>query len=251
MHTHQEKLLQLFLRLAPIEGVPRGERRIADEVLRILRSAGVRAIEDDTAGKIDGDTGNLFCLPESFDANAPSVLLSAHLDTVQSTSSLSVRVTDDRVTSDGTTILGADNRMGLAVLVDLLLSIAHSKNTFKNFFVVFTVCEERGLKGANTLDLSVYPVLAAYVFDCSRRPGVYIREAVGLSVFTAEFVGKAAHAGIAPEEGVSAIALCSNSISKLQLGRIDPETTVNIGTIHGGEAFNIVPERVKIEGEIR
>lgn len=244
-------LLPLFLRLAPIDGVSHKERAVADEVSAILRQAGVRVVEDNSARLVKGDTGNLLCFPPTFDPNVPSIMLTAHLDTVQSTSALKVLVTEDRVTSDGRTILGADNRMGLAILVDLLLRVAGLKDPHRNFFVVFTVCEETGLNGADALDLSPYNVTASYVFDCSRRPGVYIREAAGIRTFSAEFIGKASHAGVAPEQGVSAIALSSAAIARLRLGRIDADTTANIGKIHGGQAVNVVPAKVKIEGEVR
>ncbi len=117
--------------------------------------------------------------------------------------------------------------------------------------MAFTVCEETGLNGAEAVDLSPYKLSAVYVFDCSRRPGIYIRESVGLHTFNAEFIGKASHAGVAPEEGVSAIGMAAAGISKLRLGQIDKDTTVNIGKIKGGKAINIVPERVSIEGEVR
>jgi tripeptide aminopeptidase len=178
-------------------------------------------------------------------------MLEAHLDTVQPTGSLQVIVKEDRVCSDGTTILGADNRMGLSILIDLLLHSNEMEGPKKNFFVALTVGEETGLYGAAALDLSRHKVSAAFVFDCSKRPGIYIRESVGLYDFTAQFVGKAAHAGVAPEEGVSAIALAASAISKIRLGRLDPETTANIGRIYGGDATNVVPERVTVEGEVR
>jgi tripeptide aminopeptidase len=94
-------------------------------------------------------------------------------------------------------------------------------------------------------------VKSVYVFDCSRRPGIYIRECVGLTGFTARFIGRAAHAGVAPEEGINAIALSAAAISKVRLGRVEPDTTVNIGKIRGGEAVNVVPDVVTIEGEVR
>jgi tripeptide aminopeptidase len=131
------------------------------------------------------------------------------------------------------------------------MEAARDETTQRNFFVVFTVGEETGLYGADAIDLSPYLLSCAYVFDCSKRPGVYIREAVGLRMFTAQFIGKAAHSGVAPEEGISAIQLASTAITRLQLGRIDAETTANIGKIQGGEAVNAIPERVTIEGEVR
>ena len=251
MLSRQQELLSLFLRLAPIEGVSHAERAIADEVTTILGRGGVRVLEDDAAGVVKGNAGNLLCFPPSFDGQAPAILLEAHLDTVQSTAFLRPVVKEDRVTSDGTTILGADNRMGLSILVDLLLGVAGSTAPHRNFFVALTVCEETGLYGADAIDFSRHKVTAAYVFDCSKRPGIYILESVGLYAYTAQFLGKAAHAGVAPEEGVSAIGLAAAAISKLRLGRIDADTTSNIGKIYGGEAVNVVPDKVTIEGEVR
>jgi tripeptide aminopeptidase len=251
MNSRQQELLSLFLRLAPIEGVSHFERAIADEVITILRASGIDVIEDQSATIVKGNTGNILCFPPGFRADASAIMLEAHLDTVQPTGLLKAIVKEDRVCSDGSTILGADNRMGLSILVDLLLHSKEISGPKKNFFVALTVGEETGLYGAAALDLSKYKVTTAFVFDCSKRPGIFIRESVGLYDFTAQFVGKAAHAGVAPEEGVSAIALAALAISKIQLGRIDAETTANIGKIFGGEATNIVPERVTVEGEVR
>lgn len=251
MSSAQQELLALFLRLAPIEGVSHAERAITDEVTALLRQGGIRVVEDNAAGIVKGNSGNLLCFPPAFDDHAPAILLEAHLDTVQSTAALKAVVHDDRVTSDGTTILGADNRMGLSILVDLLLRGAKTRASHRNFFVALTVCEETGLYGADALDLASRKVAAAYVFDCSKRPGIYIMESVGLYAFTAQFIGKAAHAGVAPEEGISAIALSAAAISKLRFGRIDADTTANIGKIYGGEAVNVVPDKVTIEGEVR
>jgi tripeptide aminopeptidase len=251
MTSRQQELLSLFLRLAPIDGVSHMERAIADEVMTTLRSAGIDVIEDQSAPVVKGNTGNLLCFPPGFRADVSAIMLEAHLDTVQPTGSLKVIVKEDRICSDGSTILGADNRMGLSILVDLLLHTHETPGPKKNFFVALTVGEETGLYGAAALDFSKLNVSAAFVFDCSKRPGVFIRESVGLYDFTALFVGKAAHAGVAPEEGVSAIALAASAISKIQLGRLDQETTANIGKIFGGEASNVVPERVTVEGEVR
>jgi tripeptide aminopeptidase len=251
MTSRQQELLSLFLRLAPIDGISHVERAIADEVTTILRSAGVDVIEDESAPAVKGNTGNLLCFPPGFRSDVSAIMLEAHLDTVQPTASLKVIVKEDRVCSDGSTILGADNRMGLSILVDLLLHSNDLRGPKKNFFVALTVGEETGLYGAAALDLTRFAVSAAFVFDCSKRPGIFIRESVGLYEFSVQFIGKAAHAGVAPEEGVNAIALAASAISKIRLGRLDPETTANIGKIYGGEATNIVPERVTVEGEVR
>ena len=247
----RERLINLFTRFATIDGLSLRERQIADEVSAVLRGAGVRVLEDSAGTRLNGAAGNLLCFPPGFDANQPTIMLTAHLDTVLPTAKLKPVREEVRITSDGTTILGADNRVGVSVLTYLLLAVTEKKLPCKNFFVAFTIAEEVGLLGASTIDLSLYGVQSIFVFDCSRTPGVYIRECVGLSLFKARFVGKAAHAGVAPEEGVNAIALAGAGIADLQLGRIDQDLTVNIGKISGGEATNVVPDKVDIEGEVR
>jgi len=251
MSSSHNDLVSLFLRLAPVDGVSHAERAIADEVASLLRESGIRVDEDDVAARVKGNAGNLFCFPPMFDKTKPAIVLEAHLDTVQSTARLKALVREDRITSDGTTILGADNRMGTSILVDLLRDTTRPGFRCSNFFVLLTVCEETGLYGAEAADLSPYDVQAVFVFDCSKRPGIFIRESVGLYAFTAQFNGKAAHAGVAPEEGISAIALAAAAISRIPLGRIDQDTTANIGKIYGGEATNVVPDKVVIEGEVR
>ena len=244
-------LVDLFLRLARIEGVSLAERSIANEVAILLTRAGIRVAEDDSAKMFGGTTGNLLCFPPEYRADQPAIMLTAHLDTVKSTAELKPVVDSTSIRSDGTTILGADNRLGLSVLACLLKDVAEEKIPHSNFFVVFTVGEETGLFGAGSVDLSPFHASCAYVFDCSKRPGVYIRDSVGLYAFEAEFIGKAAHSGVSPEKGVSAILLASAAIAKLTLGRIDADTTANIGKIYGGEAINSIPEKVTIKGEVR
>jgi tripeptide aminopeptidase len=245
------ELRDLFLRLAAVDGVSLHERSIADAIADTLRSCGLRVVEDGTGASIGGNAGNLLCFPPDFRTGEPAIVLTAHLDTVQPTAGLRPQLLADRITSDGTTILGADNRMGLSILTYLLMQITRKALPHRNFFVVHTVAEEIGLFGAEQIDLSPYRVEAAYVFDSSRRPGIYVRECVGLSLFEATFHGKAAHAGVAPEDGVNAIALAANAIATMQIGRIDRTMTTNVGWIAGGGATNIVPDRVTIKGEVR
>ena len=249
--TSPLSLTELFLHLAGVEGVSLAERRIADTVIAVLRDADVRVVEDGSAAILGGTAGNLLCFPPDFRAGSPAIMLTAHLDTVESTAALRPVVDATTIRSDGSTILGADNRMGLAVLVETLRAVVREKIAHRNFFVVFTVGEETGLFGAGTVDVSPFAPTGAYVFDCSKRPGYYIRECVGLHTFTADFIGKAAHAGVAPEEGVSAIRMACAAISKLRLGRVDPDTTANVGRIRGGEALNAIPAHATIEGEVR
>jgi len=244
-------LLDLFVRLVRIDGVSLAERRVADEVTALLSGRGVRVVEDDSAALLGGNTGNLLCFPPSYRPESPAIMLTAHLDTVESTALLRPVIDSTSIRSDGSTILGGDNRLGLAVLTQMLSNVVTGHLPHRNFFVVFTVGEETGLYGAGTVKVSHMSPTGAYVFDCSKRPGVYIRESVGLHTFKAQFIGKAAHAGVAPEEGVSAIQLACTGVTRLHLGRIDDGTTANVGRIRGGEALNAIPENATIEGEVR
>jgi tripeptide aminopeptidase len=234
------ELLPLFLHLCRIEGAPRSERPVVDEVMKILRTAHIEVVEDGAGAVIGGDAGNLLCFPPLFDRNIPATMMVAHLDTIRPTGTSAPVVKEDRIVSDGKSILGSDNRAAVAVLVRLLIDAARSDRFHKNFFVLFTVAEEIGLFGSGAADLSRYQVEEAFVFDCSQRPGTYIRECAGLHLFRAQIHGIAAHAGIAPEEGVNAITLASKAISQIQLGHIDADTTANI-----------VPDLVTIQGEVR
>jgi tripeptide aminopeptidase len=246
-----ENLQSLFLRFAAINGVSLEERLLADEIAALLRANGVRVLEDEAGKRLGGNTGNLICLPSDFLAGEPAIMLTAHLDTVQPTASLRTMVSNGRISSDGATILGADNRLGAAVLTHLLLSVALERRRHKNFFVVFTVAEELGMLGASQLDLTKFNVRCGYVFDCSQRPGVYIQKCAGAAVFRAKVLGKAAHAGVAPEEGINAIALAGAALVKIQTGRLDADTIVNVAKISGGKALNVVPDEVVVEGEVR
>lgn len=246
-----DALTNLFLQLAAIDGVSLQERLIADRITTLLRVHKIHVMEDGAGKRLSGEAGNLICLPPDFKPDAPAVMLSAHLDTVQSTAALRTKIENGRIHSDGTTILGADNRLGVTALMHLLLNLSLLPPAHKNFFVAFTVAEELGMLGAAQLDLSAYQVEGGFVFDCSQRPGVYIQKCAGAAVFQAKVLGRAAHAGVAPEEGINAIALASAALAKIQTGRLDAETTVNVAKISGGKALNIVPDEVIIEGEVR
>jgi tripeptide aminopeptidase len=223
---------------------------MADFVRERLKDLPVRVLEDGAAAAVGGDSGNLLCVPDRFDPVSPAVALFAHLDTPRPTEGVSPRVLEDRITSDGSTILGVDNRAGTSVLLFTLREWLQSDHP-GNFIVVFTVGEELGMLGAKQLDLGPYNVRMGFVFDCSKRPGVYIGSAVGCSLYTATFLGRASHAGVAPEKGVHAIRAAAEAVASIPSGRLSPTMTANIGTIQGGSATNIVPESCSLEGEVR
>lgn len=243
-------LVDLFLSAVAVDAPSLREAPMGDFVRSALAGLPLRLLEDAAGGKIGGTAGNLICIPDRFDPTRPSIALFAHLDTPKPTTGVRPGVTGDRIVSDGTTILGVDNRAGTSVLLDALRR--HAGNPAAgNFVVVFTVGEELGMLGAKHVDLSPYNVRMGFVFDCSRRPGVYIRAAVGCSLYTATFHGRSSHAAVAPEKGVHAIRAAALALTRLPLGRIGPQMTANVGMIQGGTATNIIPDTCVLEGEVR
>lgn len=243
-------LVTLFLDAVKVEAQSLKERPMAEFVRRSLADLPVRIVEDNTAPSFQGECGNLICIPRGFDPSRPAIALLAHMDTPRPTLHVKPVVTADRITSDGTTALGVDNRAGTAVLLHVLREHLATQSR-ANFIVVFTVGEELGLYGSKYVDLAPYNVKACYVFDCSKRPGYYIRSCVGCSLYTATFIGRPSHAAVAPEKGISAIAMAAAAIQRIPHGRLSPTMTTNVGMIGGGTAMNVIPERCKIEGEVR
>jgi len=243
-------LVALFLEAVKVDSLSLKERPMAEFVRRILAGLPVEIREDHTSRLFSGECGNLICIPQGFNPSRPSVALLAHMDTPRSTAQVHPVISDSRITSDGTTALGVDNRAGNSLLLHALRGHL-SSGGLGNFVVVFTVAEELGLYGSKYIDLSPYNVKMCFVFDCSKRPGAFIQAAVGCSLYNATFVGKTSHAAVAPEKGVNAIKIASKAISQIPIGRLSPTMTSNVGMISGGTATNVVPDRCTIQGEVR
>jgi len=243
-------LTGLFLEAVAVDAQSLKEGPMARFVRNILSTVPVTVHEDDTAPLFGGECGNLICVPRGFDPSRPALALLAHMDTPRSTAKVRPVVSETRIESDGTTALGVDNRAGTSVLLHALRQWHHA-GMEGNFIVVFTVAEEVGPFGSKHIDLSPYNVAMCFVFDCSRRPGTFIQAAVGCSLYNAVFQGRSSHAAVSPEKGVNAIQMASRAISKIPLGRLSPTMTANVGTIAGGTATNVVPDRCAIQGEVR
>ena len=242
----RRKLLKTFKELAAIYGPGRRERDVADYIGERLDNLWP-VVEDDAADALDGDAGNLLI---KIDGEGEPLLLSAHMDTVEPCAGVKPVVKNGYVYSRGDTILGADDRAAVAVLLELA-EIADRLPRRRPVEILFTVAEEVGLRGAKHFDYRSLESKAGFAFDTSQPPGYAVNAAPGSELVTATFRGRAAHAGIEPEKGISAIQMASAAIAAMQLGRIDHETTANIGVISGGQAINIVSERADIEGEVR
>jgi tripeptide aminopeptidase len=242
------RMLERFVRLCEIPSPTGSERAVADAVASELRELGVDVSEDDAAARAQAGAGNLLArLPGRGD---DWVMLCAHLDTVPEGGKIEVVLDDGVYRSRGGTILGADDKAAVAVLVELAARHAEDPPPV-GLELLFTVAEEDGLRGAKAFDLGSLRSRYGFVIDHASPIGEILVAAPTYKRLAAEFVGREAHSGIRPEEGRSAIAAAAAAIAEMELGRIDPETTANVGLIDGGTATNIVPGRCRIEGEAR
>jgi tripeptide aminopeptidase len=243
------RLNDTFAELCAIASPFGRERAVADRVAAELRSLGLVVEEDEAAQELGGDTGNLLArLPGRSER---SVLLCAHLDTVPHDGAIEPVLVDAAWESAGDTILGADNKATVAVL----LALAHRaavEGTPVGVELVFTVGEENGLRGAKAFDVSRLRSDVGYVYDHASPIGEIVVGSPTFYRLQARFRGQAAHAGLRPEDGRSAIVAAAKAIGAMRLGRLDPETTANVGNIHGGtDGTNVVPELCTINAEAR
>ena len=241
-------LRERFVRLCETPSPTGSERAVADDVLAELRRLGVEVAEDDAAGPARAGSGNVIArVPGTGDR---WVAFFAHLDTVPEPGAIEVELADGVFRSRGETILGADNKAAVAVLVELATRRAASPAP-AGLELVFTVAEEDGLRGAKEVDLGGLRSRYGYVLDHASPIGEVITAAPTYQRVTAEFEGVEAHAGIRPEAGHSAIEAAAAAIGAMELGRLDAETTANVGLISGGSASNVVAGHCRIEGEAR
>jgi tripeptide aminopeptidase len=243
-----QRMLDRFVRLCEI-GSPTGEEReVADAVLDELRGLGVDAAEDASATPAQAGAGNIVArVPGRADR---WVSFFAHLDTVPHDDPIEVARDDGTFRSRGDTILGADNKAAVTVLMELAARHVADPGPL-GLELVFTVAEEDGLRGAKELDISSLRAPFGFVLDHATPIGEVIVAAPTYKRLIAEFRGHEAHAGINPEDGHSAIAAAAAAVAEMKLGRLDDETTANVGMIVGGTASNVVPGHCRILGEAR
>ena len=243
--------LSLFLELAAIPSPPGRERAVADRVVAELRGLGLELDEDDTAGTTGSEIGNLYCaLPGDGNGGTP-LFFCAHLDTVPPEGEIVPVVEDGIVRNSAGTILGADNKAAVVAMVEAVRRLVEDGRPHAGVELLLTPKEEVGLVGAAAFDESRLHARVGYVYDMAAPIGTVIMAAPHSRKLDFRFHGRAAHSGMYPEEGRSAIAAASRAIADFRLGRLDDETTTNVGTIRGGTARNIVPEWCGFEAEAR
>ncbi len=244
-------VLDLFTELCAIPSPPGEERAVADRVLAELRELGLAVEEDDAGAAIGSTIGNLLCrLPGRVEGGTP-IFLCAHLDTVPPLGPIEPVVEDGVVRNAGGTILGADNKSAVVAMIEAARRIVSEGRAHAGVELLFTPKEEVGLLGAGAFDVSKLEAELGFVYDQAAPIGDVIMGAPYQRSLVVRFHGRPAHAGMVPEEGRSAIAAASRAIADLRLGRLDEETTANVGTITGGSGRNIVPEWCELHAEAR
>jgi len=239
-------LVDLFLDLIRIDAVSGKEKPVADFIRDYAAKLGFEATTDDAVTLSEGNSGNLI-IPIH---GGGDFLLMAHMDTPRSTQGVNPELLDDRITSDGTTILGVDDRGGISAILWAFSQAIQNKKKIKPCTLLFSVCEETTLAGSLFYTPSA-GITHGFVFDSHLPPGKFVSETCGAIAFRMEINGRSSHAGVAPEKGVNAIQIATEGMRSFPFGRIDPCTTANIGIINGGTATNVVPDLIVLEGEIR
>lgn len=248
--VNRDRLAQTFLELVRIDSVSREEGSIACRVCEIFaEELGAETKTDESRPLTGSETGNLVVrIPGSIPVRP--LFFNAHLDTVEPGRGVRPVLQNGRFSSDGSTILGADDKAAIAILIEAARILRDTGIPHGPVEFLFTVCEEIGLLGAKALDPALLSAREGFALD-STDPNILITRAPQAIRFTLKVVGKAAHAGISPELGIHAIQIAAKAMAGISLGRIDPDTTANIGIIRGGTATNIVPSECVLEGEVR
>lgn len=248
--AERERLAETFESLCRIESPSYRERTCADWILAELDGMGVGVEEDEAGQQVGSDAGNLHALIPG--SGSESILICAHMDTVPLAAPVDPLIRDGGWENANDAILGADNKAAVAVALELARRVtAGGERPWVGLELLFTICEEVALQGAKAFDVSKLSSGFGYVFDHASPIGEVVLASPTYYRIVAEIRGRAAHAGIRPESGRSAIAAAAQGIAAMQLGRIDSQSTANVGTIGGGTNANVVPERCRIEAESR
>lgn len=247
----REALVAEFCDLVRTDSLSGCEGAVMDLVAAKLDALGLSSTRDKAAEAIGGETGNLIAKLPATDPERPAIMLNAHVDTVQPGRGVVPVIEGDAIRSAGETVLGADDKAGVAVILAAVRELLTTPISHGEVQVVFTVAEEIGLYGAQHLDYSLVSPDYAFVLDGGAQVGELTVGAPSAVKMTWRVQGVATHAGVHPERGTNAIQIAAQAIANMRMGRLDEETTANIGRIDGGLARNIVPDRCEVWGEAR
>jgi len=248
---NEDRLIARFLNMIKIDSPSRMEEEFCKYLQKEFSALGYHSVIDQAGIKFNSLGGNLLVHVKGNNQNIPPMLFSAHMDTVVSNKNLKTIIEKGTIRTDGKTILGGDDKAGIAILLEAITIIKERKLAHGDLELVFTIGEEIGLYGSRYLDYSLLKSKFGYVLDSGGDVGTVINNAPGQEDFKIQIIGKEAHSGVNPEDGINAIQMAGDFLTWFPYGKIDEETTGNIGTISGGEAVNIVPGKVDLVGEFR
>jgi len=246
---NKQRICDEFMRQASIDSPSFKEAEIAKYLQNRFNELGAEIQFDAAGDKIGSNSGNMIARLAGTRAGEP-LLLSAHMDTVTPAENVDPVLNDGIFSSAGNTILGGDDKSGIVEIIEAIEVLNEQNIPHGPLEIAITICEEQGLLGAKNLDFTQFKAKHGIALDTTGID-IVINRAPAANRFKIEISGHEAHAGVCPEQGISAIQIASRSIAKMTLGRIDAETTANIGTIHGGLASNIIPSQVSLRGEVR
>jgi tripeptide aminopeptidase len=249
--VNRERLVQTFIDLARQNTPPRAEKAASDIAFKMLEAVGFQCEYDDAGEKVGGNVGNLIAFKKGTVPSAPPIFFSAHFDTVEPTPGLEPIIDDDIIRSDGKTIVGADDKCGVAPIIEAMYMLQEQQIPHGDIQLLLTICEEIGLVGAKVMDPSRIKARYGFVLDAGPPVGSFVYSAPTQEIFDVHIHGKPAHAGAQPEEGISAIVVAAKAIARMKIGRVDFETTANVGIIQGGTATNIITSEVYLKCEAR
>ena len=247
---NEERIKNLLLELVQIDSVSREERDVAERIKAYCEELGAEVFIDGAGEQVGGNTGNVIARFPGTLPQAEPIMMSAHMDTVVPGKGVKPIVEGDIIRTDGSTVLGGDDKSGCSVIIETIRCLQEQAIPHAPIDAVFSICEEVGLLGAKHLDMSKVRAKYGLVFD-SDDPGFLFTRGPSADHFEIKIYGLESHAGVAPEQGISAIRIAAEAISAMNLFRIDDETTANIGVIRGGEATNIITNLVTLLGEAR
>ncbi|MCS1350818.1 M20/M25/M40 family metallo-hydrolase [Mechercharimyces sp. CAU 1602] len=248
---NEKRLLAEFLELVQTDSQTGDEREICDLLTKKLTELGFDVVEDDSARVTGHGSGNLIATLAPTQENTSRIYFTAHMDTVAPGKGVQPSLQEGYVVTDGTTTLGADDKAGLAAMLEGVRSLQEQKLPHGQIQFIITAGEESGLVGAKNLDHSFVQADYGFAIDSNGPVGQIYNSAVAKASLFATIIGKPAHAGVNPEDGKSAIEVACRAIAHMKLGRIDDETTANVGKYDGGTAMNVVAERVELVAEAR
>jgi len=248
---NEQRIIDNFLEMVKIPSPSLKERAMADYAKAQLEKIGLEVIEDNAGESSNGNSGNVIGILKANGSKNKKILFSAHMDTVLPCSKVTPIVENKIIKSDGTSVLGGDDKAGIAAILEMLKQIKENNLDHPDIIVVFSIAEEIGLLGARGMDIEKYAPDFGIIIDSGGKPGTITVQAPFAAKGKVEIIGRSAHAGLEPENGINALVVASHAITKLRLGRVDENTTSNIGVVTGGTAINIVMPSVSMMYEAR